>query len=165
MSINSNTNQVEKMNRCLLTLSVAVIMTFSGCQSELSNEALCVARLKGRIVSDSPACAGVAVQILSGSFQPTQVDASWQNVLQPNSTVYQNVFKTYPYCNSNEEQLKRFEDILEAGVEFYFVFKSRADGFCGFGDCAICEPLVSLPEKVNEIEIVNLSCTDVFVVE
>lgn len=160
MSLYSNTNQVEKMNRCLLTLSVAVIMTFSGCQSELSNEALCVARLKGRIVSDGPACAGVAIQILSGSFQPMHVDASWQNAFQANTTVYQNVFKTYPYCTSNEEQLKRFENILETGGEFYFIFTNREDN-----DCAICEPLVSLPEKTIQIEIVDSACRDLIIVE
>lgn len=148
------------MNRCLLTLSVAVIIIFSGCQSELSSEGLCVARLKGRIVSDSPACAGIAIQILSGAFDPMQVDASWQNALQPNSVVYQNVFKTYPYCASNEEQLKKFEDILETGGEFYFVFTNREDN-----DCAVCKPLVSLPEKTNQIEIVDSACRDLIIVE
>ncbi len=148
------------MNRCLLTLSVAVIMTFSACQPELSNEALCVARLKGRIVSDSPACAGVAIEILSGSFLPTQVDAHWHNALQANATIYQNVFKTYPYCASNEEQLRKFEDILETGGGFYFVFTNREDN-----DCTVCEPLVSLPEKTNQIEIVDSMCRDLIIVE
>jgi hypothetical protein len=148
------------MNRCLVTLSVAVIMTFSDCQSELSNEALCVSKLKGRIVSDSLACAGIAIEILSGTFDPMQVDSRWQNALQPNSVVYQNVFKTYPYCSSNEEQLKKFEDILETGGEFYFVFTNREDN-----DCAVCKPLVSLPEKTNQIEIVDSACKDVIIVD
>ncbi|GCC50955.1 hypothetical protein SanaruYs_11740 [Chryseotalea sanaruensis] len=153
------------MKRHILIIFLLVFIVFTSCQSEISNEELCVARLRGRIVSSSPACAGVAIQILSGSFQPDHVDASWQNAFQPNSTVYQNVFKTYPFCQASEEQLKRFESILEEGDEFYFVFKNSEAGFCGFGDCTICEPLVSLPEKVNEIEIVDLACTDVFIVE
>lgn len=153
------------MNRRILILYLAGFVAIASCESTVSSEELCVARLKGRIVSSGPACAGVAIQILSGSFQPDHVDASWQNAYQPNSTVYQNVFKTYPFCQAIEEQLQRFEDILEAGGEFYFVFKNREPGFCGFGDCAVCEPLVSLPEKVNEIEIVNLVCTDVYTVD
>lgn len=153
------------MNRRILILFLAGFVAIASCESTVSSEELCVARLKGRIVSNGPACAGVAIQILLGSFQPDHVDASWQNALQPNATVYQNVFKTYPYCAANEEQLKQFENILEEGNEFYFIFKNVEEGSCGFGNCAICEPLVSLPEKVNAIEIVTLVCSDFYIAE
>lgn len=153
------------MNSRILILFLAGFVAIASCESTVSSDELCVARLKGRIVSSGPACAGVAIQILSGSFQPDHVDASWQNAFQPNSTVYQNVFKTYPFCKASEKQLQRFEEILEEGDEFYFVFKNSEAGFCGFGDCTLCEPLVSLPAKANEIEIVNLACTDVYTVD
>jgi hypothetical protein len=141
----------------IFILCLMLLVGFASCESD---KEICEERLRGRIVSSGPTCAGVAIQVLYGSFQPEQVDATWQNVFQPNSTVYQNVFKTYPYCTPSDEQLKRFENIIKEGDEFYFIFKKIGPGSLVV-DCLVCEPLVFLPEKFNEIEIVDLACTDI----
>lgn len=125
----------------------------------------CIARLKGKVVSKSPACAGVAIQILSGNIDPTRVDTLWFDAYADNAPVYRNVFKTYPYCYGEHESGELLLDALEQGAEFYFIFApSENTPDCGFGDCMVCKPLVSLPESTNRILLVDEECNDQMVI-
>lgn len=151
------------VNKCFLLITALLVI--SSCTTEVTKEELCVARLKGRIVSNSPVCAGVAVQILEGYFPPDRVDASWRDSLDYNSLSYQNVFTTYPYCQTSSEQASKFEEIIEEGAVFYFIFKNDESNQFDLSDCAMCKPLVSLPKTVNQIVLVSESCRDVHVIE
>ncbi len=129
--------------------------------SETGTQKLCVAPLKGRVVSEGPACAGLAIQILSGSYDASRVDTLWFDGYADNPPTYKNVFKTYPYCSVNTEQQEALLEAFEKGTEFFFIFASPADdSFFDFQDCTLCKPLVSLPESTNRILIVTEECED-----
>lgn len=131
------------------------------CDSELSKEDLCTNQFRGRVVSNGPACAGVAIQLLAGTVDASRVDASWFDAYTNNPVVYENVFKTFPYCNETAEEVDKLLTVIETGTEFYFILDNPVDDpFCGFGECMVCEPLVSLPEHVNKIRIVANGCSD-----
>ena len=129
--------------------------------SETSTEKLCVATMRGRVVSEGPACAGLAVQILSENFDPSRVDTLWFDEYHDNPPTYKNVFKTYPYCSVSTEQQDLLLEVFEKKEEFFFIFASPADdSFFDFQDCTRCKPLVSLPESTNRILIVTEECKD-----
>lgn len=150
------------MKKLLLALTCTFIILLLQCtESTHSSDPLCIARLKGKVVSQGPTCAGVAIQILSGSFDPTRVDTRWSDAYSNNAPVYHNVFKTYPYCNSESESGQLFLEVIEEGVEFYFIFINNENPpYCGVADHTLCKPLVSLPESTNRILVVNEECND-----
>lgn len=148
------------MKSTILLLSACTMAAVLAC-TEPAASPTCVARLKGKIVSTTPACAGVAIQILSEDFNPERVDTLWFDAYVDNPPAYRNVFKTYPYCSVNTEQQEALLEAFEKGTEFFFIFASPADDSSfDFQDCTFCKPLVSLPESTNRILIVTEECKD-----
>lgn len=143
-----------------LTL-ISIILGVAFQCAEPAAENTCIVRLKGRVVSQGPVCAGVAIQILSGGFDPTRVDTRWFDAYVDNPPTYHNVFKTYPYCNTENEAGQLLLETIENGTEFYFIFINDGNTpDCGFADCTVCKPLVSLPESTNKILVVTEECND-----
>lgn len=148
------------MKRSVLLLIFCISCLLFQC-SETATERLCIAPLKGRIVSEGPACAGLAVQILSGSYDASRVDTLWFDAYADNPSRYKNVFKTYPYCSVSTEQQEALLEAFEKKKAFFFIFDTPADEpFFDFQDCTLCKPLVSLPESTNRILIVTEECED-----
>lgn len=150
------------MKKLTLALAITFIFLLLHCtESSPSFDPLCIARLKGKVVSQGPACAGIAIQILSGGFNPARVDSLWFDAYADNPPMYRNVFKTYPYCNTEDEQEQLLLEAIEGGTEFYFIFTNSENVHdCGSADHTVCKLLVSLPESTNQILVVNEECND-----
>lgn len=145
----------------LLTISSVLFQC-----SETATERLCVAPLKGRVVSEGPACAGLAIQILSENFDSVRVDTLWSDAYLDNSPDYRNVFKTFPYCSVSTEQQEALLEAFEKKEEFLFIFASPPDdSYINDPHCTLCKPLVSLPESTNKILIVTEECKDQVTIE
>lgn len=153
------------MKASILLYVVILMGLFSSCY-ETTSDTLCIASLKGKIVSTGPACAGVAIQILSEDFDPVRVDTLWFDQYTDNPTTYKNVFKTYPYCSVSTEQQDALLNAFEKGTEFLFIFDNPpSEILSDLADCTTCKPLVSLPENTNRILIVTEECNDQVIVD
>lgn len=148
----------------LTFISILLAVTFQ-C-TEPRSDSTCMARLKGKVVSQGPICAGVAIQILSGNFDPSRADTLWFDAYVDNPPTYHNVFKIYPYCNAEGEAGQLLLDAIEAGTEFYFIFANNEnDPGCNHADHIVCKPLVSLPESTQTILVVTEACNDAIIYE
>ncbi len=148
------------MKSTILLLSTCALVAVLAC-TEPAASPTCVARLRGKIVSTGPACAGIAIQILSEHFGPARVDSLWFDAYVDNPPTYRNVFKTYPYCSTESDEEQLLLEALEKGTVFYFIFAPTENSSdCGFADCTVCKPLVSLPESTHRILIVTEECND-----
>lgn len=155
------------MKKLLLALTCTFIILLLQCtESSPSSDPLCISRLRGKVVSQGPACAGVAIQVLSGSFDPARVDTLWFDAYANNPPTYKNVFTMFPYCSVDTEQQDALLEAFEKKNEFFFIFDSSAEGSStDFQDCALCKLLVSLPESTNRISIVTEECNDAVIYE
>jgi hypothetical protein len=148
-----------------ILLPCALLFALCSNCSETSSDALCIAPLKGRIVSKGPACAGIAVQILSVDFDAARVDSMWHDEFSSDAAYYKNTFTTFPYANENATIDEELLELIDTQESFFFVFTNPEPGFLTSNNVVMCKPLVSLPRARNEIKIVPENCNDVIVIE
>lgn len=151
--------------KAFILLSFALPIVLCSSCTEISSDALCIATLKGRIVSKGPACAGVAVQILSGSFVAARVDSVWHDEFSVNPVYYENTFTIFPYANDSATIDEELLELIDTQREFFFVFANPEPGFLTSNNFVMCKPLVSLPRARNEIRIASEDCNDVIVTD
>lgn len=140
---------------------LAVLLTLLTACVETSTSQLCIPRIKGRIISTGPACAGLAVQILSESFDRERVDSLWINTFTGDTLVYKNVFTVYPSCAESIMQ-EELQHLAQNGGDFYFIFNSPVyDSTTLFPNCR-CKPLpsVTLPLRSHRILLATEECND-----
>lgn len=159
----------------LASLSLLVMsVLFTNCDVPFITAGSCPPPLKGRIVSTTNPCAGVAIQIVSENLSNDDLalisDPEWNGIIAPSGQivpyVFQNVFKIYP-CDleHNVTDLLAYDEVagefLNKG-DFYFYITSEST-ISNNNGCSICKPLVSLPKKRNEITL-NIECRDVITI-
>lgn len=108
----------------------------------------CSVVLRGKIVGTHPLCAGIVIQILSGTYSHERVDVARFNAPYDTITSYRNVFTVYP-CDVENTQLDLAD--MQPGMEFNFVFTQIPVP----EECHICHPLVYLPQARNQIRLVG----------
>ncbi|MEQ1587917.1 MAG: hypothetical protein ABL895_18685 [Cyclobacteriaceae bacterium] len=141
----------------ILTLQLLL----SSCETSFQESSSCAAPFKGRIVSTSVPCAGIAIQVLTEGVSSNHVDLEWTDSLG-NGTVYTNVFKVYE-CDVENDIGGYFTynpDLQTFGTrEFYFRFKNDSLLTNEHSGCSICKVNVSLPTKRNKIYL-DVGCRD-----
>lgn len=151
---------------------IVVVALFSACESDLNKSSSCAEAFRGRIVSTTNPCAGVAIQILSGHVPLGIADAEWNDTFQPSGQispyVFTNVFKVYPCDIENDlNDLLAFNESSGEFInksDFYFYVTSNSLLSDNNDGCTICKRLVSLPKKRNKIALSN-GCNDLIVIE
>lgn len=159
---------MKKINFIICSISISLL---SSCETELSNSSSCAVAFRGKIVSTTNPCAGVAIQILSEQIPTGIADAEWSDTFKPSDQispyVFTNVFKAYPCDIVNDlNDLLKYDEVtgkfLNKG-EFLFYINSDSSLENSNDGCSICKPLVPLPKKRNRI-ILTYGCNDLIVI-
>jgi hypothetical protein len=145
---------------------IILSLTLTCCVPSVTTSPLCIAHINARIIATGPACAGLAIQIVSDYFDQERADSVWYNTFSGDSVVYRNVFTVYPSCTDASVQEKLLQ-LAETGDDFYFIFDSPLhDTTTQFPNCR-CQPLpsITLPQKTHRILLTSKDCSDTLVVD
>jgi hypothetical protein len=97
--------------------------------------------LTGKLVAVGP-CSQYVVQVIEGSYPPTQVDTVWKNIA--NDSVFHNVFAVGNACTFALNG-------LEQGAIFSFEWDPKAPEEL----CATCKVFYPTPSKYNILQHVR----------
>lgn len=97
--------------------------------------------LTGKVVVIGP-CSQYVVQVIEGSYTPSQIDSSWKNTA--NDSVYQHVFTVSNACTFALNG-------LEQGAIFSFEWDPKAPAEL----CATCMIFYPTPSKYNTVQQVR----------
>lgn len=142
---------------CFLTLILLSCIALYSCTYEDAPKS-CPPVVRGKVVSKHPACAGIVVQVVSGS--DGLLTNQWSDIpLYNQGNIYDNVFAIANPCELSTEDYAWLSDVENFSKEFSFYVLDNTNGIA----CDQCQPLVSLPSHWKEIYILpaGANCNDV----